>query len=600
MSQQTNSLVGQVLAGTYQLERRLVTGAMSAVYSARHTRTGGTFAIKILHPEAVSNTEIYERFYDEARISSVLRHPNIVQIIDLNQTEDGTPFLVMELLEGEDLHDRLDRLGRLPLADALSLARQIGGALHAAHSQEVVHRDLKPQNIFLCRAQVDGQTTEVVKLLDFGLSKFRRPSARVTRDLLVLGTPKYMAPEAALGQNSQIDGRSDQFSLAVILYRALCGRPPFDSEDVAEVLRQVVYEDPRPLSALVPDLPPHVAEAIGRAMQKRKEDRFPDMTAFIQALEVEPEAARPPGRALHESPTSLFPIVQVPPAAVPAETPVPAQAAPAEPPPVKIIITDEAALDGEGPRLRLSRTVLAYLAGAAAAGVLLFSMAGGLRGRPAAAPAASLHAAPATAVAAPAAAVAAPATAVAAPAVSRAAAVSGAPRPAAPEPVQAHLDRAQAALPGSDCNVYYREVHAALRKDPRSQAARAALWHRCGAALIETSQATPGAGPGPGAGTRPAGYPPLRALQDGDAAPAAAAPAAAALLAEAEQAYDRGAFRKAIELSHAALGADMTRAYRVMGAAACALRNLPLASTAYQKLDPFSQPFVAQACAASP
>lgn len=294
--------VGQVLGGTYRLERVLTTGGMGTVYLGRHLRTGGLVAIKVMHrhfSSQATRADLDERFRDEARISCALRHPNVVQVMDLAEDEAGTPYMAMELLEGEDLQDRLDREGRLPLSQALDIVRQVGSALYAAHCQGVVHRDLKPQNIFLATLDVFGGAGRVggspdggpanrfeqVKLLDFGLSKKPRAQERATKDLLILGTPRYLAPEAAQGQNSQLDGRADQFSLAVILYRALSGRLPFDGDDVAEVLHKIVYSKAPPLADLVPGLPPQVAQAVERALAKRKEDRFDTVMEFVAALQ---------------------------------------------------------------------------------------------------------------------------------------------------------------------------------------------------------------------------------------------------------------------------------------------------------------------------
>jgi hypothetical protein len=282
---EAEKLVGQVLANTYRLEQLLVSGGMGAVFRSRHVRTGGVCAIKVLHSRSAANQEIAERFQDEARIISALRHPSIVQVTDLDQDASGLAFIVMELLEGEDLQDRIERDGKIPLLEALEITREISSALHAAHSKGVIHRDLKPRNIFLAREEHDGQSVVTAKVIDFGVSKIPRPADRATRDLLVLGTPRYMAPEGALGKNSEIDGRSDQWSVAVILYRMLSGRLPFDQENIIDLFKQVVNDEPTPIEQLCPGLPRHIAETIKRALRKKKEDRFPTMLEFIEGLE---------------------------------------------------------------------------------------------------------------------------------------------------------------------------------------------------------------------------------------------------------------------------------------------------------------------------
>lgn len=283
-AQQGAELLGRTLSRTYHVERVLGGGGMGAVYAARHVRTGGLFAVKVLHRETAADAEIYKRFQDEAKTVSALRHPHIVQVTDFDQDEDGTPFIVMELLEGEDLYQRLCRVRRLPLPEVIDIARQVGSALHAAHDKGIVHRDVKPQNIFLVRHDIADIVSEVAKVVDFGISKIRRNGAQMTRDMTLLGTPQFMSPEAALGQNSAIDGRADQWSLAVIMYLCLSGRLPFDSENPVGVLYMVVHEKPVPLKQLAPDVPDHVVAAIERAMSKKKEDRFPRMVDFVKAI----------------------------------------------------------------------------------------------------------------------------------------------------------------------------------------------------------------------------------------------------------------------------------------------------------------------------
>lgn len=277
-------MIGRTLARTYQIERLLGGGGMGAVYAARHVRTGGIFAVKVLHRETAADAEIYKRFQDEARTVSALRHPHIVQVTDFDQDEEGNPFIVMELLEGEDLYQRLCRVGKLPLEQVLDIGRQVGSALHAAHEKGIIHRDIKPQNIFLVRHELADMVSEVAKVVDFGISKIRRTGGQMTRDMTILGTPQFMSPEAALGQNSQLDGRADQWSLAVIMYLALTGRLPFDGENLVGVLYMVVHEQPVPLPQLAPEVPEHVVAAINRAMSKKKDERFPRMADFVRAI----------------------------------------------------------------------------------------------------------------------------------------------------------------------------------------------------------------------------------------------------------------------------------------------------------------------------
>jgi len=318
-AQQGAELLGRTLSRTYQVERLLGGGGMGAVYAARHVRTGGIFAVKVLHRETAADAEIYKRFQDEAKTVSALRHPHIVQVTDFDQDEDGTPFIVMELLEGEDLYQRLCRVRRLPLTEVLEIARQVGSALHAAHEKNVVHRDVKPQNIFLVRHELAEMVHEVTKVVDFGISKIRRSGGQMTRDLTLLGTPQFMSPEAALGQNSALDGRADQWSLAVIMYLCLTGRLPFDSENPVGVLYMVVHETPAPIKQLAPDVPDHVIAAIEKAMSKKKDDRFPRMVDFVKAVLGQPATA--PSR-MNLSPAKGFQPIAEPEAERPPVSPV--------------------------------------------------------------------------------------------------------------------------------------------------------------------------------------------------------------------------------------------------------------------------------------
>ena len=199
---------GCVLRGTYRLERSIGLGGMGEVFEARHTRLKGRFAVKLLHRDVDTDPGLLERFRREAELSSSLSHPNIVQVVDFNETPDGKPYLVMEYLDGPTLAALLSERGKLPLSLVMDLARQMASALAAVHAKNIVHRDLKPSNVFVLPPVGGGQPR--VKLVDFGLSKVMGDSAALTRQTTVLGTPQYMAPEQAQGRAAEIDGRSDQ------------------------------------------------------------------------------------------------------------------------------------------------------------------------------------------------------------------------------------------------------------------------------------------------------------------------------------------------------------------------------------------------------
>jgi eukaryotic-like serine/threonine-protein kinase len=280
-------LAGTVLQNTYVLADRLGAGGMGEVYVASHTRLRKRFAVKLLAPGHAPEGEAFMRFRREAEITSRLGHPNIVEVVDFNETEDGRPFLVMELLEGEDLAARLAR-GPLDTDAALRIADQIASALHAAHAEQVVHRDLKPQNVYLARR---GRDEAWVKILDFGISKIRGAAGGVTHSRVVIGTPGYMAPEQAEGRIREVDAHSDQFALAVIVYEMLAGKPPFVGESIPSTLYQIVHHEPPRLDAVRPGVPAHVVAAVARGMAKRPDDRFVDVATFAAALrgEVPPD-----------------------------------------------------------------------------------------------------------------------------------------------------------------------------------------------------------------------------------------------------------------------------------------------------------------------
>ncbi len=275
--------VGSVIADTYTIEGVIGRGGMGAVFLASHKRLPGKkVAIKMLHAD-MGDDETLKRFEHEAQIASRLGHPNIVAVHDFNTLPDGTPYIVLEYLEGETLGQRL-RSGPILLEQALSIVRQIGSALAAAHREGIVHRDLKPANIFLVPTEVDGRIIEIAKVLDFGISKIRGSQTVKTQESSLLGTPQYMAPEQATGQHSAVDERTDVFALGAIVYEMLCGHPAFTGASIPEVVFKVVYEQPPPLAQEAPSLPPSIAATVQQAMAKQAGDRFANVNAFVEAL----------------------------------------------------------------------------------------------------------------------------------------------------------------------------------------------------------------------------------------------------------------------------------------------------------------------------
>ncbi len=280
----------RVLAGRYQIEGAIGKGSMGTVFRARDLQQGSLCAIKMLHQAALKEEADYQRFANEAEVIAQLFHPNIVEVSEFHRDEQGGPFLVMELLHGIDLHSHLGGGRKLPLSRVQLVVRQVASALHAAHSLGIVHRDIKPRNIFL--AQQGGPTgapTEIVKVVDFGLSKILGGRQHQTAPGEILGTPEYLAPEGTLGRSTLLDERTDQWALAITAYRMLAGQLPFLDEDVVRLMLKIRKAELPPLAAFAVQVPEYVTAALGRALSKRKEDRFPSVLAFARALHGLPE-----------------------------------------------------------------------------------------------------------------------------------------------------------------------------------------------------------------------------------------------------------------------------------------------------------------------
>ena len=325
MTNRDKNIVGQILAKTYRIERFLGVGTVGTVYVARHVRSGGLYAVKVLHRKLAASPDLYQRFQDEARLIATLRHPHILPITDFDRDENGIPFFVMDLLEGENLQQRLKHKETLPIAQVLEIVQQVGSALHTAHRSGIVHRNIKPENIFLVRHDLGDRVTETAKIMDFGLARFRRMAPAGTRDAS-LGVSAYMAPEMLQETNTPIDGRADQWALAVIAYRMLTGKPPFEDENPEEMLRQIINEPPRPFPRMTPEMPAHLAAAIHRGMAKRREDRYETLMDFVRALSSRPSTAGVETVATPPSGRVVAPMPPIPSGAVPPPTPAAAQA----------------------------------------------------------------------------------------------------------------------------------------------------------------------------------------------------------------------------------------------------------------------------------
>ncbi len=264
------------IIGKYRVTRTLGAGGMGVVYAAEHTLIGRKAAVKVLLPEFSNEPEIVERFFNEARSATAIRHPGIVQIYDFGYEEDGSAFISMELMEGESLGERIERVGRLPLRQALRFTGQIASALASAHEYGIIHRDLKPPNIFVVPdKQVPGG--ERIKLLDFGIAKFSRPDksgVSKTRAGAMMGSPSYMSPEQCRGAG-EVDVRADLYSVGCILFAMLCGRPPFVADDAGPmaIVASQLYDEPPIPSSLRPELTPEVDALVLGLLRKDPEER---------------------------------------------------------------------------------------------------------------------------------------------------------------------------------------------------------------------------------------------------------------------------------------------------------------------------------------
>jgi eukaryotic-like serine/threonine-protein kinase len=281
----SSSMVG-VQFGNYRALDLLGEGGMGAVYLAEHPAIGRRVAVKVLHKNYTRDDSLLGRFLNEARAANAIRHPNIIEILDSGQLPDGTPFLVMELLEGESLSARIRKQGGLPLPAALDFAYQTASALGAAHKKGIVHRDLKPDNLFVVPDPHDADR-ERIKVLDFGIAKLQQsPGDSVkTRTGTLMGTPIYMSPEQCLGTKA-VDHRSDIYSLGVILYEMLVGAPPFVSEGFGELVNMHLNVAPRSPRSERPDIPEPVEALVMRMLSKTADQRQADMGEVQIALKA--------------------------------------------------------------------------------------------------------------------------------------------------------------------------------------------------------------------------------------------------------------------------------------------------------------------------
>jgi serine/threonine-protein kinase len=274
------------MVGAYRIVKKLGEGGMGAVYLGEHLRIARKAAIKVLLPQLSVNHQIVTRFFSEARATSLIRHPGIVEILDCDVLPSGNAYIVMELLEGESLGDHLRGGRRLSVQRAASLTRSVADALASAHEQGIVHRDLKPDNVFLLNASGRAPLFPI-KILDFGIAKLMHTSEGnyKTKTGSILGTPVYMSPEQCRGSGT-IDHRTDIYSLGCMFFEMICGRPPFTNEGFGELIQSHLSVVPPALRSFDPAILPTVDKLCARLLAKAPADRPQTMDAVIQELDA--------------------------------------------------------------------------------------------------------------------------------------------------------------------------------------------------------------------------------------------------------------------------------------------------------------------------
>lgn len=269
--------IGALIAGKYRVDSLLGEGGMGRVYRAFHVLLEREVALKLLRPEFSLNEDSRERFLAEARAANTVRHPHVVDVLDVG-IDAGVPFIVQEFLAGESLARRLELARRLSIIDAVDVLIPIAAALAHAHKQGILHRDIKPENIFLTEA--NGGV--VPKLVDFGIAQSLREDK--SDDDIIAGTPAYMAPELVLDSTTR-DPRSDVWSMGVVLYECLSGSLPFSAETPSEVFKAICNESPQPLLSLRSDVPPALVALVDRCLARQLDARMPDAKTLLKSLE---------------------------------------------------------------------------------------------------------------------------------------------------------------------------------------------------------------------------------------------------------------------------------------------------------------------------
>jgi len=279
---ETDPLIGQVLLGKLDVIRSVGEGGMGSVYKVEHLITHHRRALKIIKPELVKRRTYMKRLIREAGVAGTLNTPYVVDTYDAGTLEDGSVYILMELLEGRSLYDVIKRDGRLAIPRLISIVSQVCEGVGVAHRAGIIHRDLKPDNVFLL-AGPGG--TEQVKIMDFGISKFEEPDdevSRLTSEGVVLGTPFYMSPEQARGK--ELDARSDLYAVGVMMYEALTGRLPFEDSSISALFIKIAAGEYLPLRHLRPDVPDELAAVVEKAMHRKREARYASMDELRASL----------------------------------------------------------------------------------------------------------------------------------------------------------------------------------------------------------------------------------------------------------------------------------------------------------------------------